>query len=74
MTEESCDVLIDMFRRSNIFEPVSVNGLKTEQLGKGSHRATGYSVEIAEQLSKIILPFLDELICDDYTAKRFLYL
>ena len=71
ITNESCDDLINLFRGSNIFEPVSVNGLKSENLGKGSHRATGYSVELAEQLSDIIIPNLLDLHCNDYTATDF---
>ena len=71
ITQESCDALIKLFRESNIFEPVSVNGLKTENLGKGSHRATGYSIALSKQLSPIIIPHLNELICNEYTATDF---
>lgn len=71
LSQNSCDNLIKLFRESNIFEHVSVNGLKTENLGKGSHRATGYSEELATQLSELIIPYLSDLHCDDFTSTDF---
>lgn len=65
---ESCDSLISLFNSSGIESSVSVSGLMTQETyGKGSIRTTGWSTQIADQLSHLIIPHLPIKICDDYT-------
>lgn len=68
ITLDTCLTLIDMFERSKISSPVSVNGLKDEVLGIGSKRASGWSEYIASQLTQLIVPQLGALVCDPFTA------
>ena len=68
LSQETCENLIEMFNRSGIEAPVSVNGLKDENFGVGSKRASGWSEYIANQLTDMIIPKLPVLSCNAYTA------
>jgi len=68
LSDKTCNILIKMFNKSKIQAPVSVNGLKDEVLGIGSKRATGWSENIANKLTKLILPYLPKLYCNELTA------
>lgn len=68
LSEDTCDALIDLFEKSNISAPVSVNGLKDENYGIGSKRASGWSESMADQLSPLIITLLSNLNCTESTA------
>lgn len=65
---ETCNKLIKLFEDSGISAPVSVNGLKDQDYGKGSVRASGWSPYLADQFTKAIIPYLGPLVCDEFTA------
>ncbi len=68
LDESSSNKLSELFLNSNIAAPVSIHGLKDEMCGIGSVRATGWSTELAEQLTKLIIPNLSVFNATDLTA------
>lgn len=68
LSSDTCKSLRNLFLESNILAPVSINGLMENNYGIGSQRATGWSIQLANELSKLIVPHLDEKFCSDTTS------
>lgn len=69
LTDETCDNLIKLFNESGISAPVSVSGVEDgNNYGVGSVRATGWSTLFADRLTELMIPYLPNLKCDDFTA------
>ena len=68
LNDDSVEFLKSLFLNCNIEAPVSIHGLKDEMSGIGSMRATGWSEEIAAQLTELILPNLSVLFANEFTA------
>ena len=68
ISDKSCDFIVDVFKSYGEGVYVSVNGLKYEVNGIGSQRISGWSEHISRELSKLIIPYLGDLYCNNYTA------
>jgi hypothetical protein len=67
LDDDSCDAIISLFNSSKIESAVSVSGLMNDSYGVGSIRTTGWSLDIANELTKLIIPHLEIKMCDDLT-------
>lgn len=65
---ETCHSLRNLFLESMILAPVSINGLMERNYGIGSERATGWSLQLADKLSELIIPQLKEKFCSEKTS------
>ncbi|WP_244243450.1 2OG-Fe(II) oxygenase [Leptospira andrefontaineae] len=68
LDSETCHSLRELFFDSMILAPVSVNGLMNRNYGIGSQRATGWSLQLANMLSELIVPHLSEKFCSEKTS------
>ncbi|EMY76742.1 2OG-Fe(II) oxygenase family protein [Leptospira weilii serovar Ranarum str. ICFT] len=67
LSPDTCDSLRNLFSESKISAPVSINGLLDQDYGIGSQRATGWSLQLANELSELIIPHLNEKFCSEKT-------
>ncbi|PJZ29490.1 2OG-Fe(II) oxygenase [Leptospira kmetyi] len=68
LSSETCNSLRILFSKSKILAPVSINGLMNDNYGIGSQRATGWSIPLANELSKFVIPHLKEKFCSKTTS------
>ncbi|WP_230373365.1 2OG-Fe(II) oxygenase [Leptospira interrogans] len=68
LSPETCNSLRVLFSESQILAPVSINGLMDQDYGIGSQRATGWSIQLANELSKLVIPHLKEKFCSEETS------
>ncbi|MEI1280441.1 2OG-Fe(II) oxygenase [Leptospira venezuelensis] len=68
LNSETCNSLKNLFLESKILSPVSINGIMYQNYGIGSQRATGWSIQLADLLSELIIPHLKEKFCSEKTS------